>query len=133
MPRPWSLVAFAIVAVWLLARAQGRTGEEFEIASSQGIQWALLTTAVFIAVLSPALVRAERFIFPAYFIIGAIGVVAAIRRSRSVRPSGGADRPLSLAPGRGWMVTFLLSLGSKVVRLYERGPYINASGRTPCS
>jgi hypothetical protein len=114
---PWSLVAFAVAAVWFKAGAQGRTGEAFEIASARGIQWALLTTAVFIAVLSPALVRAERFIFPTYFIIGAIGVVATIRRVEGVRHvAERADGHPWLAIAV-WMATFLLSLGSKVIRL----------------
>ncbi len=114
---PWSLVAFATSAVWLVARAQGRTGEEFEIASSHGIQWALLTTAVFIAVLSPALVRAERFIFPTYFIIGAIGVIATIRRADWVRQIAERTDRAPWLPVAVWMLTFLLSLGSKAVRL----------------
>ena len=78
--------------------------------------WALLLTAVFITVLSPALVRAERFIFPTYFVIGAVGVVAAIRTSAGVRSLAvSADRYPSL-PIAVWMATFLLSLGSKVLR-----------------
>jgi len=114
---PWSLVAFAVAAVWFKAGAQGRTGEAFEIATARGIQWALLTTAVFITVLSPALVRAERFIFPTYFIIGAIGVVATIRRVEGVRHvAQRADGHPWLAIAV-WMATFLLSLGSKVIRL----------------
>ncbi len=114
---PWSLMAFAVAAVWLRASAQGRTGEIFEIASARGIQWGLLTTAVFSAVLSPALVRAERFIFPSYFIIGAIGVVATLRRfDRAGKIVESTDRYPSL-PILVWLATFLLSLGSKVVRL----------------
>ena len=114
---PWSLVALAAAAVRLLAGAQGRTGEVFEIASARGIQWGLLTTAVFIAVLSPALVRAERFIFPAYFIVGAIGVVATIRRVESVRRIAQRADGHPWLPIAVWMATFLLSLGSKVMRL----------------
>ena len=64
---PWSLAAFAVAAAWFWATAQGRTGEIFEFASARGIQWGLLTTAVFIAVLSPALVRAERYHLPKLF------------------------------------------------------------------
>jgi hypothetical protein len=114
---PWSLMAFAVVSIWLLAVVQGRTREQFELASSRGIQWVVLTTVVFIAVLSPALVRAERFIFPAYFAIGSVGVVAAIRTFAGAgRLALRVDRYAWL-PVATWMVTFLLSLGSKVVRL----------------
>ena len=89
----------------------------FEIASARGIQWGLLTTAVFIAVLSPALVRAERFIFPSYFIIGAMGVVADVAAVRPGRQDCRTHRSLSVASVLVWLATFLLSLGSKVVRL----------------
>ena len=114
---PWSLVAFVVAAVWVRARVQGRTAQVFEMASAQGIQWALLTTAVFIGVLSPALVRAERFIFPTYFIVGAIGAVATIRRVESVRHLAERAGGYAWLPVAVWMVTFLLSLGSKVIRL----------------
>ena len=114
---PWSLLAFAVVGIWLRAVVQRRTTEQFELASSRGIQWVVLTTVLFIAVLSPALVRAERFIFPAYFAVGAVGVVTAIRTFAGAgRLALRADRYAWL-PVATWMVTFLLSLGSKVVRL----------------
>ena len=72
---------------------------------------------MFIIVLSPALVRAERFIFPTYFIIGAIGVAATIRQVDRARDIvARTDRYPSL-PILVWLATFLLSLGSKVVRL----------------
>ena len=86
------------------------------MASAQAIQWGVLTTAVFIAVLSPALVRAERFIFPTYFIIGAIGVVATIRRVPSVRQIAEKAAAYAWLPIAVWMATFLLSLGSRVLR-----------------
>ena len=96
---------------------QGRTGEVFEVASAQGIEWALLTTAVFIAVLSPPLVRAGRFIFPVYFIMGSVGVVAAIRVAPSVHRLAARAAEYPWLPASVWMVTFLLSLGSNLVRL----------------
>jgi hypothetical protein len=114
---PWSLPAFAIVGMWLRTVAQGRGPEQFELASSRGIGWVVLTTVMFIVVLSPALVRAERFIFPAYFTVAAVGVVGVIRAFAGPgRLALRADRYTWL-PVAVWMVTFLLSLGSKVVRL----------------
>jgi ABC-type transport system involved in cytochrome c biogenesis permease subunit len=77
----------------------------------------VLTTAVFIAGLSPALVRAERFIFPTYFVMGAVGVVTAIRTVGSARRLAMKADQHAWLPIAVWMVTFLLSLGSKVVRL----------------
>jgi hypothetical protein len=113
---PWSFVAGAAAWVWLRFRTIGASPPPFDEPTERGLIWALLLTAVFISVLSPALVRAERFIFPTYFVIGAVGVVTAIRtvggvRSLVVR----ADRYDAL-PIAVWMVTFLLSLGSKVLR-----------------
>jgi hypothetical protein len=114
---PGSLLAFAIVGIWLRAKVQGRGPEQFDLASRRGIQWVVLTTVVFIAVLSPALVRAERFIFPTYFMIAAVGVVGAIRSFAGAgRLALRTDRHTWL-PVAVWLVTFHLSLGSKVVRL----------------
>jgi hypothetical protein len=114
---PWSLIACAVVWVWLRAVIQGRTSQWFEIGSARGVAWALLTTAVFVGVLSPALVRAERFIFPAYFVIGAVGAVAAIRRSDGFRCFAETAARYSWLPAALWLVTFLLSLGSRTLRL----------------
>jgi hypothetical protein len=114
---PWSLVAFAVAWAWLRAGLRGRLFEVFDRPSVWAIAWGMLTTAVFITVLSPANVRAERFIFPAYFIAGAIGVVAAMRRVEAFRGfmTRSADR--AWLPVAVWGGTFLLSLASKIVRL----------------
>jgi hypothetical protein len=76
---PWSLLVVAVTWVWLRSRIQGVPA--LSIVSERVLMWALAITAVHIVVLSPALVRAERFIFPTYFIIGAVGVIAALRWS----------------------------------------------------
>ena len=82
--------------------------------SASGVWWAVLVTAVFVAVLSPANVRAERFIFPTYFIAGAIGIAAAYRRSASFAGLlNRADRHPWLPPVL-WLLLFLLSLGSRL-------------------
>ena len=108
---PWSLVAGAVAWVWLRFRTIGTSPPPFDESTERGLVWALLLTAVFIGVLSPALVRAERFIFPTYFVIGAVGVVAAIRtvggvRSLAVRadryacaPDCGVDGDVPAQPG----------------------------------
>jgi hypothetical protein len=114
---PWSLIACAVVWVWFRAGIQGRTAQSFAIGSARGVLWALLTTAVFVGVLSPALVRAERFIFPTYFIIGAVGAVAAIRGSEGFRRFAENAARHSWLPPVLWLVTFLLSLGSRTLRL----------------
>jgi hypothetical protein len=114
---PWSLVAFVVAWIWLRASVQRRTGEVFEAPSAHAIQWALLTTAVFIAVLSPALVRAERFIFPVYFIMGSVGVVAVIRTAPGVHRVATRAAAYPWLPVAVWIGTFLLSLANRVVRL----------------
>jgi hypothetical protein len=112
---PWSLVALATVAIWLRFRIRRASAPRFDAMTERGLVWALLLTAAFIAVLSPANVRAERFIFPAYFVIGAVGVVTAMRNSDGMRRlTERADRPW--VPIAVWMTTFLLSLGSRVVK-----------------
>ena len=112
---PWSLVAFATAAVWLRFRTRGASAAHFADITERGLVWALLLTAAFIAVLSPANVRAERFIFPTYFVIGAIGVVTAMRNSDGMRRlTERADRPW--IPIAVWMTTFLLNLGSRVLK-----------------
>ena len=112
---PWSLVAFATAAVWLRFRTRGASAAPFDDMTERGLVWALLLTAAFIAVLSPANVRAERFIFPTYFVIGAVGVVTAMRHSDGMRRlTERADRPW--IPIAVWMTTFLLSLGSRVLK-----------------
>ena len=113
---PWSLIACVTAWFWLRARARGTREAEFADGTDRAMAWSLVVVAVFIAVLSPALVRAERFIFPAYFIVGAIGAVSAIRWSPWMRDAAiAADRYRSL-PVLVWFATFLLSLGSRVVR-----------------
>ena len=113
---PWSLFAVAAAGAWIRFKTSRGMSMPFGDTTERALEWALLVTAVYVAVLSPALVRAERFIFPIYFVIGAVGVVTAIRRlgafSRFVRRT---DRYAWL-PAAVWVVTFLLSLGSRVSR-----------------
>ncbi len=113
---PWSLVAFAVAWVWLRFRTIGTSPAPFDEATERGLVWAFLLTAVFITVLSPAIVRAERFIFPTYFVIGSVGVVAAIRTVGGVRSLAVKTDQHAWLPIAVWMGTFLLSLGSKVLR-----------------
>jgi hypothetical protein len=113
---PWSLVALAATWVWVRVRAAGTSPGSFDPMTERGLAWALLLTAVFITVLSPALVRAERFIFPTYFAIGAVGVVTAIRRVEAVRTLVVRADQYAWLPIAVWMVTFVLSLGSRLLR-----------------
>jgi hypothetical protein len=112
---PWSLAAVAATWVWLRSRSDG-SAASFGLLSERGLIWSMAITAVFIAVLSPANVRAERFIFPVYFIAAAAGVIASIRRLDVVGRMAAAAEPRWWLPQAVWLGTFLLSLGSRVMR-----------------
>ena len=110
---PWSLAAFAVWLAWprsprvVLDRRTDR----------RAALWALLTTVVFIVVLSPANVRAERFIFPLYFIAGALGFAAASRQFTAVDRLAARTADYWWLPAAMWLVLFLASIGSRSFRL----------------
>jgi hypothetical protein len=111
---PWSLCALAAVWTWLRFKASGAPSTRFGDTTARALQWSLLVAAVYIIVLSPALVRAERFIFPAYFVIGAAGAVTAMRYFDGFRRFAlRSESWFWLAPTM-WFVTFLLSLASRI-------------------
>jgi hypothetical protein len=113
---PWSLAAAAVVWVWARSSAARADVAAFDPLTRRALAWSLLVAAVFIAVLSPANVRAERFIFPVYFIIGGVGFVAAARHHPAVaRVVALADRYPWL-PVAVWFATFLLTLASRLAR-----------------
>jgi hypothetical protein len=112
---PWSLPALTAIWIWMRSRSDGRAAR-FDLLSGRGLIWSIAIAVVFIAVLSPANVRAERFIFPVYFVAAAVGVVASIRRIDVVRRAAVSAEPRWWLPQAVWFGTFLLSLGSKLVR-----------------
>ena len=109
---PWSLAAFAVWRAWLRSPRAALDGR----ADRRAALWALLTTIVFIAVLSPANVRAERFIFPLYFIAGALGVAAVSERWPSVDRVARRTARHWWLPAATWLVLFLASIASKALR-----------------
>jgi hypothetical protein len=116
---PWSLLAFATILVWIRSKASRGKTPVFEATSDRALLWTLLVTTVFVLVLSPALVRAERFIFPTYFIVGAVGIVTAIRKFEGMRRFVAVTDRWPWLPVAVWMITFLLSLGSRLPRLLQ--------------
>jgi hypothetical protein len=110
---PWSLAAFAVWLAWLRSP---RAVLDRRIERRAAL-WALLTTVVFIAVLSPANVRAERFIFPLYFIVGALGFAAVSERWPSVDRIARRAADVGWLPIAMWLVLFLASIGSRSFRL----------------
>lgn len=113
---PWSLVAAGVVWVWMRSSLAGAGGDTFTPLTRRGLAWSLLVTAVFVAVLSPANVRAERFIFPVYFIIGSVGFVAAARHHPAVARFVALTHRLPWLPIATWFATFLLTVVSRMVR-----------------
>jgi hypothetical protein len=110
---PWT--PFALGA-GVLAWRRGEIRGFLATAAGRGVIWAALVAAVFIAVLSPANVRAERFIFPLYFIVGAIGAAAAIRGSAGFRRAVATADRYDWVPVAVWLALFVASLGSRLLR-----------------
>jgi hypothetical protein len=107
---PWSL--FAACALWAAVRGV----PPLDRVSRRALLWTIAIVVVYVAALSPALVRAERFVFPLYFVVGAVGIATAIRHVPAIaRLTAVTDRYPSL-PIAVWFVTFLLSLASRVMR-----------------
>lgn len=110
---PWTLFAIAAAAVsW----RRGEVRAFLRTPAGRGVIWAALVAALFVGVLSPANVRAERFIFPIYFIAGAIGVAAACRGSAAFNRFVTRCDRLGWLPAAVWFVLFLASLGSRLMR-----------------
>jgi hypothetical protein len=114
---PWSLIAIPAAVGWARSKGTRDKGQGKDLLTERALLWAMLLTAAYIAVLSPALVRAERFIFPTYFVIGAVGAVTAMRNVDAVRRVAVSAEPHSWLPVAVWFGTFVLSLGSRIVRL----------------
>lgn len=103
---PWSLCA---VAAALHLRRRWTSADP----SIRGLWWALLFAATCIAVLSPAAVRAERFIFPCYFAVAAAGAIAANRRFPSLAHLVSWLDRFPSTPVLLWLVLFLLRLAGR--------------------
>jgi hypothetical protein len=111
---PWSLVA---LAVWATVIAGARRGfDAFERPGARAAMWGLVTTMMFVVVLSPANVRAERFIFPMYFVAGALGFATASLRWSPVARLAMRTAGWWWLPAATWMLLFLASIGSKLLR-----------------
>lgn len=104
---PWSLVLVGAAVVWFgrRPRDQGR--------SAQGLWFALGVAVVYVGLFSLSTRRAERYIFPAYFVVGAAGAVAALRRWPAMRSLAAAGERLEpwTAPLL-WLLLFGLHLAT---------------------
>ena len=114
---PWSLVACAVAWVWLRFRTIGTFPAPFDETTERGLVWALILTAVFIDGAEPR-ARARRAVHLPDLLRDRSGGRRGRDRTVGERPqSGRAERTgMPGLPIAVWMVMFLLSLGSKVLR-----------------
>jgi hypothetical protein len=110
-PFPWSLTLLA--AAWHL-RANARAAPYASAGPADantraGALFVVLTVALYVGVFSLSDRRADRYLFPVYYAVGAAGAVAALRASpRLRRLAGHFDRPW--VPAAVFVVGFLLHL-----------------------
>jgi hypothetical protein len=76
---PWSLVLAGALLVWLRRRPRDLT------APSQGLLFAVGVAVLYIGLFSLSTRRAERYVFPAYYVVGAAGAIAALGRWPAMR------------------------------------------------
>jgi 4-amino-4-deoxy-L-arabinose transferase-like glycosyltransferase len=108
---PWSLLAAWLVVtkrrLWWPFRVR-RAGDA---PGYDGAWFALATAAALVLAFSLAHRKADRYIFPVYFLVGGVGAVWAIRRSPRLNTwVDRLDRPW--VPAAVWMLLFLARLAS---------------------
>jgi hypothetical protein len=116
-PFPWSLVMLAAAASMLFRRL--RPGAALhpaedgppDVRARRGFLFAVLLVAVYVGLFSLSDRRADRYIFPAYYAVGACGAVMALRLwPRFGRAVERADRLHPYLPVAVWAATFTLHL-----------------------
>ena len=108
---PWSLLAAWLVVtrrrLWWPFRRR-RAGED---PGYDGAWFAFATAAALVLAFSLAHRKADRYIFPVYFLVGSAGAVWAIRRIPRLNPwVDRLDRPW--VPAAVWLLLFLARLAS---------------------
>ena len=99
-PFPWSLALLA--AAWHARRS---------LAKTEGALFVAGTVALYVLLFSLSDRRADRYIFPVYYAVGAAGAVAALRASTRLRRlAERLDRPW--VPAAFFAATFLLHLAA---------------------
>lgn len=108
-PFPWSLLLLA--ALWrgsAAPPAAGRPGPP-DADTRAGVWFTAAVVALYLGLFSLSDRRADRYVFPAYYAVGAAGAVAALRLLPALRRSAARlDRPW--VPAAVWGVTFLAHL-----------------------
>jgi hypothetical protein len=109
---PWSVTL--VMAAWQVRRARWRSGQgaDVEAVDSGAIAgglFAAATVVLYVGLFSLSDRRADRYVFPAYYAVGAAGGVAALRASTRLRRLAGVlDRPW--VPAAVWAVAFCAHL-----------------------
>lgn len=108
---PWSVFAAAGLGVFLAARIRGVSTVGWRLSPpEQGALFVLLVSGLYVLAFSVGDHRAERYIFPAYFAVGAWGAVTAMERwPRFCELVEAADR-VPLLPVWVWCVLFAVHL-----------------------
>lgn len=105
-PFPWSLT---VAAAFLRRKARG-PGPTDE-GTRTGALFVLAFAAFYLGAFSLSDRRADRYIFPVYYAVGAAGVVAALRAWPRLRSfADQLDRGRAWAPATLWLVLFALHL-----------------------
>jgi 4-amino-4-deoxy-L-arabinose transferase-like glycosyltransferase len=111
-PFPWSLAL--AMAAWHARRVWWRPGlrseaDRLDPGVLAGGSFAVAAAVLYIALFSLSDRRADRYVFPAYYAVGAAGGIAALRASaRLARLAGALDRPW--VPAAVWAATFAAHL-----------------------
>ncbi len=126
-PFPWSLTLLA--AAWHIRASAGSAPDPAaspaDPKTRAGGLFVVWTVALYVGVFSLSDRRADRYVFPAYYAVGAAGAVAALRASpRLRRVAGHVDRPW--APAAVFVLAFLLHmaggrLGIPTIKLWAPG------------
>jgi hypothetical protein len=111
---PWSVFALGALAAYvhhLRGGVSRRIVATMSRESVAGLMFALVSSALLVAGFALSDRKADRFIFPAYFILGGAGAITAVRCSpRFARVVDLLDKPW--VPAAFWLALFLLRLAS---------------------
>jgi 4-amino-4-deoxy-L-arabinose transferase-like glycosyltransferase len=126
-PFPWSLALAA--AAWRARRLLSRLRlpwplDGLDPSVLAGAVFAVATAVLYVGLFSLSDRRADRYLFPAYYAVGAAGAVAALRASTALaRVAAALDRPW--VPAAAWTVLFTAHvfagrLGLPTVKVWAR-------------
>jgi len=116
-PFPWSVVAFVAVAlptsgfVSRLFATRGTVTEPVDPRALRGFVFTVVVVVLYVALFSLSDRRADRYIFPVYYAVGACGAVVALRRWPRLRQAvERADRLHPYLAVGVWVLTFALHI-----------------------